>query len=316
MKQSNKERLKTIKDHINKRTSEPIETSISGLKEISVNIKQLNSYIDSNLELSSKKIYHILTNLYSNFSLGLIYELNENIVLRRARKFEEKESKINYCFTCLKDLLSVPDDKKYIIKTGRLNQAKKPIYYASISDKNFNFYDTALSEVDAMETDYINILDSVTTKSLNAVYIGSFNFIARGQKLPEWVHKYHKEAYKLFKDKCRENNNNYLFESYILCSSFFSDILRRKGHDRLYDVTSTLASIIFEKNNIDAIVYESVQVEGAPVIAIKPNAVKEKVKHQDIFSFRVDTYLGYGLYYGKKVNIGSVKNGQLKWTTE
>ncbi len=315
VKQSDKERLQVINDHVNKRTSEPIETSICGLKEISMNIKQLNSYIDGNLELSNKKIYNILTNLYSNFSLNLIYELNENIVLRRARKFEEKKASINYCFTCLKDLLSVPDEKKHIIKTGRLNKAEKSVYYASISDKNFNSYDVALSEVDAMETDYINILDSITTKSLNAVYIGAFNFVLKGWNLPEWIHPYYKEVYKLFQDKCLENNNKYLFESYILCSTFFSDILRRKGHDKLYDITSMLASIIFEKNNIDAIVYESVQIEGAPVIAIKPNAVKEKVKHQDIFSFRVDTNLGYGLYYGEEVNNGNVENGQLKWTT-
>jgi len=309
---TNKHRLIDIEKHIIDRTSEQLDISAKRLIEISIHMKQLNSHIKGDIELSKNRIKSVLKNLVSNFSLNLIYELNENIVLRRARKFEEETSVVDNCFDELKDLIAISEEEKSKAKVGRLNKAEHPIYYAVISDKHYNNFDVSLSEIEANETDCINSLDSVTIKSLNAVYIGAFDIIIKGDKLPEWVNEFYIEAFRMFKDRCK--TNKYLFESYILCSAFFSDILKRKGSSKLYEVTSTLSHLLLDDENVDAIVYESVQVRGAPVIAIKPSAVAKKVKHETVISFKVLSSLGYGLFYGKEINKGKVKEGQLVWS--
>jgi hypothetical protein len=53
---------------------------------------------------------------------------------------------------------------------------------------------------------------------------------------------------------------NNLPELYILYSSFFSDIIKRKGSEKLYQVTSVIASRLLLSETTDAIVYVSVQV--------------------------------------------------------
>ena len=149
---------KYIKDLVLSKTR---EESKEELIEASICIEQLNNFIDDKIELSEKKVYLLLKYLYENHSLHLIYELDKDKWLRRARKYEEKDTQVpKYYFTKTNELSIIPDDKKDIVGIGRLNKEKQPIYYGCFSDKNFNNYEVALSEVNAIDLDYINYLDS------------------------------------------------------------------------------------------------------------------------------------------------------------
>jgi len=284
------------------------------LIEASMYIEQLNDFIEDKIQLSENKIYLLLKYLYENHSLHLKYQLDKDKWLRRARKYAKEDIRVpKYCFTQTDELSVIPDDEKDIVPLGRLNKEKQPIYYCCFSDKDFNNYDVVLSEVNAIDLDYVNYLDSITTGYLEVMHIGSLNLFMRGQKLPHWIDRYNLKIFKLFKKSCETNNKRYLLESHQLCSAFFADILSRKDHRNLYKVTSTLANIIFENEQVDAIIYESVQVKGAPVIAIKPKALAEKVKHEKVASLRVEANLGYGIYYTDAINRGTVDGNILNW---
>lgn len=318
MKKLNQEdlkRKKAIEDFLEERTSINSEKSLEELIEASSIIKQLNDFIDSKLELSSKEIESKIKRLISHFTITLIYEFNSEIALRRARKFTTEETSIPFCFDNLEDMLYVPESKKSIIPLGRFNKKEESIYYASIffkEDENEEyFFEIAISEINGLKFDYINILDSKPTKCLNVVYIGVFDQLARNKQLPKWIDEHYYETYQLFKEKCLKKDNRYLFESYLLSNAFFADIIQREGHERLYKVTSIISSLLMSDNNVDAIIYESVKVKNSPNIAIKPKVVDNYLVHSEVFSIKINEDLGYGLYYVKSIKKGEICNNKI-----
>ena len=305
------------KSHIDSRTSEDVEQSRENLLQVSTYIKQLNTYIDGgDITLSKHKIYNMTQWLFENFTFNLIYKLEGKVIFRRARKYEKMNIETPY-FKCLKELTYISDDRKDIAPLGRMNQAKEPMYYGVISHSDFNKFDTALSEVDAIEYDIVNTLDSELIKDMSTCHIGAFDLFIRGQTIPSYVNDHNREIFQYFIDMCEEKENVYLQESYIAGNAFFADILSRKEHKNLYHVTSALSSFIFEDKDIDSIIYESVQVKGAPSIVIKPTIVDEKLQHTEARSFRVLSSLGYGLYRGEELAVGIVKNNEtIDWNTK
>lgn len=313
-------RKKDIDDFLEKRTSIDIEKSIEELKEVSSLIKQLNDFIDNKLELSTKEIENKIQRLVSHFTINLIYELDSQIALRRARKFTTEKTSIPFCFDNLQDMLYVPESIKSIIPLGRFNKKEESIYYASLffeEDKNNEpYFETVIAEINGLEGDYINILDSVPKKRLNVVYIGLFDQLSRNKELPKWINKYYYETYLRFKEKCKKNKNYYLFESYLLSNAFLADITQRNGSEKLYMVTSIISSTLFSDNNVDGIVYESVKVKNSPAIAIKPNVVDNNLLHKEVRSIRINASLGYGIYYVKSINEGIIiDNTSIQWST-
>lgn len=129
---NNEERLEYYKNHFDKKTNITKEKSILDLKELSTMIKQLNCYIDGTLDLSLKRIDFMISHFIKNFTIILIYELKEEIIIQRSRKFEEENLTNPYCFDELKKLLYIPDDEKDKRPLGRLNIAEEAIYYASM----------------------------------------------------------------------------------------------------------------------------------------------------------------------------------------
>jgi len=309
----NQKKEQSIIEYIKKKCAEDIILSKENLIKVSIYINQLNSYIDGELTLSSNKIYNMLRWLYMKFTISLAYDLDENIVvLRRARKYDKKNSEVNY-FTDIQDLICIPDILKDKVELGRMNQEKEPMYYGIISHSKFNQFHVALSEVDAMEYDIINTLDSMLDSSIRSCHIGAFDMFIRGEKLPSYIHPFNKKVYKTFQDECKEKNSA-LLESYILCNAFFADIFRRKNEGNLYKVTSTLASIVLKDANFDSIIYESVQVKGAPVIVIKPSVVYSKMRHETTMACQVKENLGYGLYTLKVLAEGEIINNRcIEW---
>ena len=109
------------------------------------------------------------------------------------------------------------------------------------------------------------------------------------------------------------NNLVELYESYILCSSFFSDIIKRKGSKKLYEVTSVIASRLLLSETTDAIVYESVQVMDEPSIVIKPSIVDTDITHKNAYCFTVNENLGYGIYDVNIINECEIVGDKLEW---
>jgi len=321
VKTLNKEELKRkniIDEFIINRTSISQEEAIKELKEVSIIIKQLSNFINRNLELSSNAIEMKIKRLISHFTINLIYELDSNIAFRRARKFEEENSITPYCFNNIQDLSYIPDEKKSIIPLGRFNKKEESRFYTTIhyADTKEQFFQTAISEINGDKLDYINILDSIPTKRFNVIYIGIFDYFIRNKEFPKFIKEEEKvfsDIFNNFKEKCIENNLPELYKSYILCSSFFSDIIKRKGNDRLYKVTSVIASRLLLSETTDAIVYESVQVTDEPSIVIKTDIVHTNITHKDAYCFKVNENLGYGIYDINLINECEIVDNKLEW---
>ena len=313
---NNEEKLEYYKMHFDEKTKITEEKSILDLRELSTMIKQLNCYIDGALDLSLEKIDSIISYFIKNFTIILIFELKENIIIQRSRRFQEKTSTIAYCFNELSELLYVPKNKKENIGLGRLNKVEEAIYYASIETDATDIDNISLSEINALEAEYINILSSTVKKSLNVMHIGAFDLLVRNQPLPGWVDSFYKTAFDMLRDNCKKKKLKYYFDSYIICNAFLADVLKRKGSDRLYDVTSAIAKRLLDDENTDAIVYESVQVKDAPVIAIKTDIVDDHIEHNQVTCFKITESLGYGLYYADKINEASIINNENKLVWE
>lgn len=52
--------------------------------------------------------------LLSHFTINLIYELDSNIVFRRARKFEDENSVTPYCFDNIQELSYISHEKNQL----------------------------------------------------------------------------------------------------------------------------------------------------------------------------------------------------------
>lgn len=145
--------------------------------------------------------------------------------------------------------------------------------------------------------------------------IGAFDLLVRNQPLPGWVDNFYSIPFDMLKDNCNKKNLWYYFDSYILCNAFLADVLKRKGSDRLYDVTSAIAKRLLADENTDAIVYESVQVKDLPALAIKTDIVDNHIEHNQVTSIKIITNLGYGIYYSDEINKAMIVNNEneLKW---
>jgi len=320
MKEFSKEamtRKSNIENIINRRTSISIDKSIEELTEVSTIIRELNQFIEGKLDLDNNQINIKIKRLISHFTINLIFDLDSEIALRRARKFTE-ESTTSYCFNNLQDLSYIPDEKKYLVPLGRFNKKEEPMFYTTVHLKNTEeqFFKTAISEIGGTKLDYINILDSVPTKRLNSIYIGIFDYFIRNKRFPELIEEHEEifsNIFQEFKNQCIEKDLLSVYESYILCSSFFSDIIKRKKSDTLYQVTSILSSVLLESPNIDAIIYESVEVTDEPSMVIKPNIVDHHIEHKNAYCFKITNDLGYGIYYLEEVNSCEIVNNNLMW---
>jgi hypothetical protein len=165
--------------------------------------------------------------------------------------------------------------------------------------------------------EYINILDSVPTKRLYVVYIGIFDYFIRNKRFPKLIdsdyEKVFSEIFQQFKEKCIDNDLLYLYESYIICSAFFADVMGREGTDKLYMVTSAIGSRLLKSNTADGIVYESVKVTDEPSIAIKPCVVDDHLEHKEAYCFKIEDSFGYGLYNVGLINECEIICENLEW---
>ena len=307
------ERKKVIDTYIEKRTSINKEDAKKDLQEVSELVKELNSYIDGILNLSQNSIDLKIDRLLSYFSFNLAFSFPADIALRRARKFDIKDSKIQYCYDKVQDLSYIPCEFKDIIQQGRFNIKGESRYYATIhfKDSKEKFFHTAISEIDGQKYEYINILDSFPTKRLNVTYIGIFDDFVRDKIPPKYVDEMYYTICQEFKKACTLNDKHIdIYKAFIICNAFLSDIVKRdsKTSSKLYNVTSSISSHVLKDNNFEAIIYESTKVKEEPSIVIKPQVVDKYIEHREALCCKIDEIYGYGMYDITCINESRIDN--------
>ena len=278
-------------------------------KEVSIIIQQLNDFIDNELELSEDRVKYLLIYLVGFFTITLDIPIDKGMKILRARKFDEIEKEP--CFEEVSKLSYKPKDSN--IKIGRLNKENESIYYGCIYFKDDAGINVAFSEVNALKLERINILKSKTIQDINLRYIGIFDYIRRQAGRPWFISP---ETYSVFKKVYEYEEKTfdpYIFMAFQLCDAFLLDILRRKESNKLYIVTSILASLFLDDKNVDAILYTSVKAEGNPVIAIKTTSIDDKIEHKSAISFEIQESYGYAIYKAKPLYKGQINGEKIAW---
>lgn len=281
--------------------------SINICKDVSIIIQQLNDFIDKELELSEERVKYLLDYLVGYFTITLDIPIDKGVKILRARKFDEIE-KIP-CFEDVSKLSYNPKGSK--IKIGRLNKENESIYYGCIYFKDNAGINVAFSEVNALKLEKIKILESKAIQDINLRYIGIFDYIKK-QVQPWFISP---ENYSVFEEVYKYAEKTFdphIFIAFQLCDAFFSDILRRKESNRLYIVTSILASLFLKGDKVDGILYTSVKAEGSPVLAIKVESMY-KIEHESAISFEIQESYGYALYKAKTLDKGQINGEKIAW---
>ena len=279
---------------------------------VSTIINQLNDYIEDRINLSEERISFLLDHLVGYYTITLDIPLDKGLKILRAVKFNNLEEKP--CFGQVSRLSYIPIKSNITPSIGRLNKYGKSMFYGCVYfDNNFGGYNVAFSEVNALKNEKINILKSETSAEIKVNYVGIYDHIKRETKpyfLSEETYAYFKAVYEYEESEF----NEYVFVAFQLCDAFFADILRRKESDRLYIVTSMLASHFLEGDRADGLIYTSVKAEGSPVIAIKPSSVDSKISHKKAISFEIQVNYGYAMYKANTLYQGVVNGKVINWS--
>ena len=297
---------------IDRKASEMNSDALSCCNSVSTIIKQLNNFIDGKISLSEERVESLLDHLIGYYTITLDIPLDTGLKILRAVKFNNLNKKPY--FSEVSRLSYIPQNSKITPSIGRLNKYGKSIFYGCVyCNDNFGGYNIAFSEVNALKDERVNILKSETTSEIKVNYIGIYDYIKRESKpyfISKEVYSYFKSVYE-YEEKIFDK---YIFIAFQLCDAFFSDILRRKESDRLYIVTSILASHFLEGDRVDGIMYTSVKAEGSPVIAIKPESVDTKVAHKKTIAFEIQEDYGYAMYKANPLYYGVVNRKNINWS--
>lgn len=300
-----------IKTLIKAKAEEMNPNALHCCNSVSIITKQLNDYIDGKINLDKERIASLLDHLVGYYTITLDIPLDNGLKILRAVKFNNLEKKP--CFSELSRLSYIPQNSKITPSIGRLNKHGKSIFYGCVYfNDNFGGYNVAFSEVNALKNEKINILKSETIAEIKVNYVGIYDYIKRESKpyfLSEEMYSYFKAVYEYEETTF----DKYVFVAFQLCDAFFSDILRRKESDRLYLVTSILASHFLEGDRVDGLIYTSVKAEGSPVIAIKPASVDSKISHKKAVSFEIQENYGYAMYRANPLYQGVVNGNKIDW---
>jgi hypothetical protein len=301
-----------IRNNIRTKAKEMNPDALYCCNFVSTVINQINNYIEGRANLSEERICFILDHLVGNYTITLDIPLNKGLKILRAVKFNKIEEKP--CFSKVSRLSYIPQNAEVTPPIGRLNKYGQSIFYGCIYfNDNFGGYNVAFSEVNSLKNEKINILKSETTAEIKVNYVGIYDYIKRESRpyfLSEEMYLYFKAVYE-YEEKMFDK---YVFVAFQLCDAFFSDILRRKESDRLYLVTSILASHFLEGDRVDGLIYTSVKAEGSPVIAIKPLSVDSKISHKEAVSFEIQENYGYAMYKANPLYQGVVNGEDINWS--
>lgn len=270
-------------------------------------IKDLNDFIDKKKNFTEVDIESMLANLVQ-YRVVLDIPLPKDTLLLRGVRIADG---LSFPKNVNLDRISyIPKDKTHLASLGRCNKKGFPMYYAcvanSIRDVNAPF-----SEINAKDNEHINILISNTSQNLNVRFVGLYDYYQRGTKPPFEVHGFFEEVHQYYID----THDKALLLAIELCDSFFCDILRRKGNDRVYEVTSILSYLYISGKEVDGLIYPSVETEGFPNVVIRPSSVDDKILHKEVKIFLIKKDYGYSKYHAVEFNtIGKINGNDISWS--
>ncbi|GAA6184485.1 hypothetical protein [Aliiglaciecola sp. NS0011-25] len=286
------------------------ECGDTALLNSSVYTRQLNDHINGIHELSNHEIAEKLDCLVRYFTITLDFPL-QDMELLRVRLCEGKN------FNNVDELSYIKQTNDTFPKAGRMNLSGQSLFYASVAVRQD---DTALrvvlSEARAKQLDRLNVVRShqISGSDLNVRLIGLWDQVRRNEK-PYYLKNDTFDYCKKVREYMVQKFDPKLLLAFDLTDRFFADILSRAGSERLYEVTSVLSSIFID-GKVDGVLYSSVQAKGEAVVALKPQAVDDKLEHQFVTDVLVEKSFGYEFYQFKtlaKTSDIDKMSGKLKW---
>ncbi len=274
---------------------------------VSKKISILNNFIAGNRILSENNIDEILTEIIGFFTTSLHIPIESGTKFLRARTY-----KANHLETDVSKLSYIPKKLSDNVTLGRLNQEKQSVYYGCIYFNDNGGINVAFSESNTEVSDSVNILRSTANSDVNLYYVGIYDYVhrqCRPRFMPQKMFDYFKAVYEYQEKMFTES----VFLAHLLCDMFLSDILRRKESGNLYKVTSRLFSIFSEGGDIDGVMYTSVKSEGDPVVALKTEAVDNKLDHISCDSYLIIKDYGYAKYNAIRTHNGTISNNSISW---
>ncbi len=269
-------------------------------KYASKQIKTLDEYIVGQRQLSDMNIENKLLNLLQS-TIFLDIPLPVGTSILRARKYNEKNN--IPCFETASEL-SYNSDKK-LVKLNRMNKKEEPMFYGTLSKDNNNI-GTIFSEINAVVGNTVCVLKSGIAKELLVRPIGIFSYYSNDLEPPIELHPIFKEMYQYFKKTFSKKG----MEVVNKCDIFFARILKEKGTERLYKVTSILATLCLE-GTTDGIIYPSVKGKDAPNLVIKPSSIIAKIQYEEVSSFFITEKFENTLYQADNIYQANIVNNEI-----
>lgn len=257
------------------------ENPAKSLHYTQIMIFELKSYL-SGKYLDDHIIANHLAELFSYSTITLSIPF-PNLKMLRAREMEQRPNFVH-------EVSYIKEPSQGIPKIGRLNKDGESLFYASMVNLKKD-YETALAitfiEINPKKDSKIYVLESSVrqNKTLFINCIGIWYYVEINKKpsyLNNEIFQYYCKALKYIKSKFHSE----LFEAYRMTDKFFAEILRFPKSDKLYNLTSKLASLFLKEENVDGIIYESFYVDDVPLLALKPLAVDNKCDYCNITEYK------------------------------
>ena len=278
-------------------------------------VKTLESHIDGTLVLTYEKLKELVAILTCyTIPVPVPIPLSLGISISRAVEYKEAEGS---CYSEVQRLSYIPKDLVKKIRLGRMNGPEKAMYYGCLGSDS-NSVGAALSEVQAEEGKTYNLLCSRTElksitgtpdDSLQVIPLGIFDYLRRGSPIPFKLHDSYVEIYGFLRNSIHPEG----FLAMQLCDAFLKDALKRGASDRLYSVTSLIAEDCTTLDVIDGLLYPSTKLDGYPNLALKPQAVDKKLRHESAVSIQILESYGFGVFKTKLLNQGMAHGATIEW---
>jgi hypothetical protein len=298
-------------------------TELNSRPELQLNrafsvVRRLEEHLQG-IALRPGQLEHLIDELFFYVvMLPVPIPLDEKAVFTRAVRYEEARG-IGYEQV---SRLSYIHPKSGVAQpVGRMNKKDRPVFYAS-KGEGANALGAVLSEMAARPGEVYNVLFSETApfeppepppelspNVLRVMPVGVFDYYRRGLNDPFGLHQDYRDCYEYFREKTHPAG----MLAMQLVDAFLTDILKRKGTELLYSVTSLIPAEIESDTRIDGVLYPSVEFEGFPNVALKTAAAELKLKHVRAISLRVIERYGYGIFATETIGVGAVVGGRIAW---
>jgi hypothetical protein len=296
------------------------EDSINKLNNIKSTIAKLDSYINNEITLSDAELrdhISILTNNSLQYFIGFPLD-NKSYIARAVEYVDEHKQDFNY----LKRHSYISGELIDKVKAGRANMSRESMLYACLAT-GLECVNATLSEVRAKTGRTYHVLlgeflpPEITkeensdefSNSLVVLAIGFGDYIRKGIHLPWVITEKLNFTYRNFTERC----NEHALLALQLCDAFICDLFKRDQSEALYKVTSGYVSALMSYS-CDGVIYPSVQVDGYPNLALKPESVDKKIKFREVIKLEILKEHGYGFYEANALQRGRVHNGSIEWS--